>query len=66
MRFAPFGSGSNVGYTVSASVARYSDKADYGLRAISASYAISGGVGPVGDNGSPSVLVGPHPYYPIC
>lgn len=64
MRFYPFGSASKFEETITGSSANYSFTAEYGLRTLSASYAISGSKGPPGDNGTPSTTVGPYDTYP--
>lgn len=64
MRFYPFGSGSYLDYVESASRADYAISAEHGLRIISASWALSGSVGPQGDPGVPSSTVGPYESYP--
>lgn len=64
MRFYPFGSGSITAYVTSSNYANYSNVAEFTLRTISASWAISGSVGPQGDSGTPSTFHGPYEYYP--
>lgn len=67
MRFYPFGSGSFLEFVESSSRADYAVRAEYGTRTISASFAVSGGIGPQGDPGTPSSTVGPYEAYPpIC
>jgi len=64
MRFYPFGSGSFLSFVDSSSQATYARVAAEGLRAVSASWALSGSKGPVGDNGTPSTTAGPYTTYP--
>lgn len=64
MRFYPFGSGSFLEYVPSASQSDYVFRAEYGLRTISASAAVSGGIGMPGNPGTPSTFVGPYSTYP--
>lgn len=64
MRFYPFGSSSlnqiyNLGLAVTSSLATYAESASYGLRAITASYAISGTRGLDGQSGQCSYPLGP-------
>lgn len=65
MRFYPFGSGSTItGYVSSSRYADYSNVAESTIQTISASWAISGSIGPQGDPGTPSTFHGPYDYYP--
>lgn len=65
MRFYPFGSGSILPYASSSVSATYSIRGEYGLRVRSASVAVTGSGGSVGDPGTPcNYTNGPYNTYP--
>lgn len=64
MRFYPFGSASFSATANSSSQADYSVTAMHALRVISASWALSGSIGPQGNPGIVSPVSGAYTAYP--